>query len=282
MSEDWKREEVEAAITDYFDMLAKELRSEPFNKAEHNRRLQKIVPARSRGSIEKKHQNISAVLLELGYPYINGYKPLRNYQAMLGGIVEERLLQAEALNRTVSDTVEREARDQPAVGDILSILVPAPSREDDRLKLYDIKHFTPRLIQRNYLEIEARNRSLGLAGEEFVMRFEHERLWRAGERVLADRIEHVSATKGDGLGYDVVSYETSGKERLIEVKTTRFGPQTPFFASRNEVAVSEANASSYQLYRLFNFQATPKLYTLAGSLRSTCMLEPVNYSAQPV
>jgi hypothetical protein len=31
------REEVEATVSDYFDMLAKELRGEDFNKAEHNR-----------------------------------------------------------------------------------------------------------------------------------------------------------------------------------------------------------------------------------------------------
>jgi hypothetical protein len=37
MSESWSREEVEAAVADYFGMLAKELAGRPFNKAEHNR-----------------------------------------------------------------------------------------------------------------------------------------------------------------------------------------------------------------------------------------------------
>ena len=36
---DWSRLEVEAAVADYLDMLALELRDEPFNKAEHNRNL---------------------------------------------------------------------------------------------------------------------------------------------------------------------------------------------------------------------------------------------------
>ena len=40
------------------------MRGEAFIKAEHNRTLQKILTTRTRGSIEKKHQNISAVLLE--------------------------------------------------------------------------------------------------------------------------------------------------------------------------------------------------------------------------
>jgi hypothetical protein len=69
----------------------------------------------------------------------------------------------------------------------------------------------------NYLEIEARNRRLGLAGEEFAMRFEEERLWRAGQKRLADKIEHVARTRGDGEGYDILSFEESGHERLIEV-----------------------------------------------------------------
>lgn len=36
MSDSWSPEEVEAAVADYFVMLAKELRGEPFNKADHN------------------------------------------------------------------------------------------------------------------------------------------------------------------------------------------------------------------------------------------------------
>ena len=40
---------------------------------------------------------------------------------------------------------------------------------------------------------------------------------------LAARVDRVSETRGDGLGYDVLSFETSGRERLIEVKTTNYG-----------------------------------------------------------
>ena len=58
---DWTRDEVEATVADYFVMLESELRGESYSKAEHNRRLQQII-GRSRGSVEFKHQNISAVL----------------------------------------------------------------------------------------------------------------------------------------------------------------------------------------------------------------------------
>ena len=43
---DWSRLEVEAAVSDYFEMLTKELRGESFNKAEHNRDLRRSFVAR--------------------------------------------------------------------------------------------------------------------------------------------------------------------------------------------------------------------------------------------
>jgi hypothetical protein len=161
--------------------------------------------------------------------------------------------------------------------------VPPPISENERALLYDRPRPSVATLglNKNYLEIEARNRSLGRAGEELVVRFEHERLWRAGKRSLADRIEHVAATKGDHFGYDIQSFEESGKERLIEVKTTRFGATTPFFASRNEVEVSDGRADEYRLYRLFKFKERPTLFILNGSLRQTCQLDPVRFAGTP-
>ncbi len=66
MPEAWSREEVEAAVADYFVMLRKELSGEQYNKAEHNRLLQNLLSGRSHGSVERKHQNTSAVLIDLG------------------------------------------------------------------------------------------------------------------------------------------------------------------------------------------------------------------------
>jgi hypothetical protein len=98
---------------------------------------------------------------------------------------------------------------------------------------------------------------------------------------LADRIEHVSESKGDGLGYDILSFEQTGRERLIEVKTTRFTEWTPFFASKNEVETSEERKQEYQLYRLYHFTKEPKLFVLPGSLRDSCELEAIQFSAFP-
>jgi len=89
---DWSRDEVEAAVADYFEMLHYELAGLlRFNKAEHNERLRRSLVQRSKGSVEFKHANISAVLILHGYPYVDGYKPRFNFQALLEQVVLEFL-----------------------------------------------------------------------------------------------------------------------------------------------------------------------------------------------
>ena len=39
MADDWSREEVEATVADYFDMLGQELHGQNYNKSAHRRRL---------------------------------------------------------------------------------------------------------------------------------------------------------------------------------------------------------------------------------------------------
>lgn len=281
MAEGWSREEVEIIVADYFDMLACELRNRLFNKADHNRGLQQILPLRTRGSIERKHQNISAVLLESGYPYVEGYKPLSNYQQLLRDVVEARLATASDVETAVANAVTAPTIAPPTVDDILAVQVDAPSGERPSSIVNEPRDSPRPAVRRDYLAIEARNHSLGRAGEQFVSRFEHERLWRAGQKRLAERVEVLATTRGDNLGYDILSFEVDGRERLIEVKTTQFGPMTPFFASKHEVVTSETEREKYQLYRLFRFRRDPKLFILPGALGTTCVLHPVQFSAVP-
>jgi hypothetical protein len=76
---DWSRLEVEAVVDDYLSMLASELAGTPYNKTAHRRALMPLLNARTEQSIEFKRANISAALLDAGFPYINGYKPRSNY-----------------------------------------------------------------------------------------------------------------------------------------------------------------------------------------------------------
>ena len=166
----------------------------------------------------------------------------------------------------------------PLITDTAGVLVDAPVVAPSVRSPDAPAYFNARApIKRDYLDREARNISLGNAGEEFVLAFEHARLFAAEQKVLADRVEHVSRTKGDGLGYDVLSFDASGKERFIEVKTTSFGKETPFFISRNEVEFSRANDAHFHLYRLFEFRRSPRLFDLAGPVERNCLLNPVSY-----
>lgn len=79
---DWSESENDMIVADYFAMLTQELANKPYSKTDHNRKLQTQI-GRGRGSIEYKHQNISAILKGLGETWIDGYKPAFNYQASL-------------------------------------------------------------------------------------------------------------------------------------------------------------------------------------------------------
>jgi hypothetical protein len=280
MPADWSQEEVAATVADYFDMLAAELRGERINKNEHIRQLYKILRNRSVGAIGFKYSNISAVLVELGFPYIDGYKPRGNYQILLRDEIVSRLDDSAELRLLTSAIVEASASKSPIARSLSDILVPPPIRYRHSKHVYDDRKPTqsPRRNV-NYLEIEARNASLGLSGELFALEFEHRRLWETNHRALANRIEHVSQTQGDGLGYDILSFDLDGRERLIEVKTTNFGPMTPFFVARREVTKSSEEPSKFNLYRVFGYRKAPQLFMVPGSLKETFVLDPTEYRA---
>lgn len=77
----------------------------------------------------------------------------------------------------------------------------------------------------------------------------------------------------------MLSFEASGRERLIEVKTTAFSETTPFYVSVNEVQVARERSEQYRLYRLFNFRASPRLFELPGAIETHCRLDPATYRA---
>ena len=277
--DDWNRAEVEAIVADYLSMLASELAGTPYNKAAHRRALRPLLANRSEQSIEFKHANISAVLLDAGFPYINGYKPRANYQTLLAEVVDERMQRAKGLIEIATADVDRPIA-VPEVDDILAVLTERPKPFTEPRKAAEPLRPVVRLTT-NYIEREARNRSLGSAGEEFVLNFERARLIHAGREALAAKIEHTSKVRGDYEGYDVLSFEEGGAERLIEVKTTKYGSDTPFFVTRNEIVTSERNASKYQVYRLFAFRAAPRLYTLPGAIPASCHLSAATFAALP-
>lgn len=276
---EWSRQEVEAIVDDYLSMLASELAGTTYSKAAHRRALLPQLNGRSEQSIEFKHANISAALLDAGFPYISGYKPRSNYQALLAEVLAEQMTGAAQLQEVAAADADRPMV-VPEVDDILAVLTAAPKSSGDSHKVAEPSRPAIRLTT-NYIEREARNRSLGAAGELFALNYERARLIHIGKENLAARIEHTSRVRGDHEGYDILSFDETEAERLIEVKTTKYGAETPFFVTRNEVSTSERRASLYHVYRLYSFRQTPKLYTLAGAISQSCQLSAASFLAMP-
>ncbi|MBV5345758.1 MAG: hypothetical protein JZU63_09710, partial [Rhodoferax sp.] len=106
---DWSREEVEAIVADYLTMLTLEMAGQGFNKTAHRKSLQVKLSGRSDASVEFKHCNISAAMIDLGFPYIRGYQPRSNYQMLLGEIAEQQVSGAESLDQVALAAVQQPA-----------------------------------------------------------------------------------------------------------------------------------------------------------------------------
>lgn len=275
MARDWSRAENEATVASYFAMLEAGLRGEPVNKTEQRNRLLPLLENRTKGAVEFKHQNISAVLLDLRVPYLSGYLPALNYQQDLRDVVLAQLME----RRVLREVIEQSALSvpvEPESVDPVQVFEPPPQPRERRRREAGTMVRSPV----DYLQLEAGNRQLGLAGERFVIDLERERLERAGKGNLAAQVSHVAIERGDGLGYDVLSFEEDSREMLIEVKTTKYGEYTPFYVSRNELDVSEQRAAFYHLYRVHSFGAQPRIFRKIGALADSFDVSPASYIAR--
>jgi hypothetical protein len=264
----WTGEELDLIVSDYFLMLRDEAAGVSFNKAEHNRLLRANID-RSEGSIEFKHQNISAVLQQLGLPRIRGYLPATNYQKAIIAAVDRYLSQNPVAlhpESAVSGFAERPGLFVETPPNLLPV---TPRREDiERL----VRKFNP--VERDF-----RNRKLGRDGEELVIQFERERLKQRDRPDLAKKIRWISEEDGDGAGYDILSFDEKGRERFLEVKTTVGSDTTPFYITRNELSFSSERPEAFRLCRVFDFSIRPRMFELAPPLRNFVHLSPLSYEA---
>lgn len=274
MAEDWSKSEVNIIVTDYFQMLIEEIKGSAYNKTEHRRSILPFLKNRSEQSVEFKHRNISAVLANIGVPYINGYKPAWNYQKLL----EEAVLHFLSRNHQVEKSFQLFAEASPPINTAIvlfeNLLEPPPERQP-LAQEPEIVYRNP--IKVNYLEVEQANRLTGNFGEKIVMEYEKWRLLREGKDSLAERIEWVSQTQGDGLGFDILSKNTNGTDRYIEVKTTKLTKEAPIFFTKNEYDFSLANKNNYFLYRVFNLKQDPRLFMMGGAFDDFCSYRAVKF-----
>lgn len=274
MVDTWTDSEIDLAVADYFAMLAEELAGRAVNKAARYRALAELIP-RSAKSVERKHQNISAVMIGFGQPWITGLKPARHYQLALEDGVQ-RWLEAHPgwLNPNRFPSVAQVVADTPRLW-----IGPPPMHRNEPPPV-DPRLMAAVAMKYDIAGRDERNRALGRAGEAVVLHHERTTLEDAGRHDLAAEVRWISDQDGDGLGYDIASFEPDGRKRLIEVKTANGWERTPFFISRNELAVSRERSDHWHLIRVYDFARRPRAFSLRPPLESFVELTATSFSAR--
>ena len=265
----WSYAEIQPTVTAYFAMLQAELAGLPYIKANFNREVQDAT-GRSRGAVDYKFENISAVLSEIGLPYVLGYKPYGNYQSALRTEVERFLAHDPEIARLLE---QGPAPDLPPTAQLVEVdppVMPPPSTTGRGRTTVGV----------DYLQRQARNREVGRQGELLVVAHEREWLSANGLPELAKRVLHVPSTLGDGAGYDVSSFLLDGSPHHIEVKATRGSITAPFFLSASERRYALEHPGAYSIYRIFDLGPNPGFYKLTGDLTEILDLTPVTYQAR--
>lgn len=287
----WTDTENDLVVASYLQMLSLELSGTAYVKRENNRRIREHLH-RSHGSVEFKWQNVSAVLLGMGLPWIPGYKPAPNFQGSLvdavvrathqqpieGGNWFPRAKGQDSLG-SVAEGAERYLGPTPtrpwASPPLLMGILPKPSAlaeaaEESRKRVAGF--FDPALR-------DARNSEIGERGEGLVLDFERRRLLAAGRSDLADAVEWSSKERGDGLGFDISSFTVDGEPRELEVKTTPGWATTPFHISRNEREVADANADRWRLVRVWDVARVPRAFVVTPPLDRLLEMSATSYRA---
>lgn len=134
----------------------------------------------------------------------------------------------------------------------------------------------------NHIQNNKENKRIGDLGELFVIQFEKEKLIQANKPKLAKKVAYHAKDLGDGLGYDVLSFDEEGNKMFIEVKATKSNKNTPFFITRNELERSKQEQDNFFIYRVYNFNdETLKgdVLILQGDASNLCV-EAVNYKVK--
>ncbi len=86
----WSESETRAVIRLYLQFWDAENSGEAYSKAKPVRELAATL-GRSKGSIEAKLMNVSAVFVQLGRPFVTGYKPASNFAKDMPELVAAEL-----------------------------------------------------------------------------------------------------------------------------------------------------------------------------------------------
>lgn len=131
--------------------------------------------------------------------------------------------------------------------------------------------------------LNKRQKKLGTFGECLILKDEENKLLDKG---ISKPVEHVAITKGDGLGYDILSYDEYNNEIFIEVKTTKSNMIENFYLTAKELEICRDKKKQFKLYRVYNLNMSLKTYNVevfdGEELLKIFDLVPVSYVAKKV
>ncbi|WDV44507.1 DUF3883 domain-containing protein [Clostridiaceae bacterium M8S5] len=210
-----------------------------FNFENHDVRIYHRLKEKHNFSVS--YINISSNLFEILSKEFSSY-----LQESIEIIQEDKILQ---LNKT-----------KKSVG----VLTEPPHRTDIKKKKA-LKKKKPQKI--DYVKLAKSNDTIGKTGEEFVLNLLKKELKEKG--LSNKKVRHVSKKDGDGLGYDILTYNEHGEEVFVEVKATTQGVKSPFYMSSYEREFAIRNKEYYKLFRVFNLDLSTGIgdyYIIEGDI----------------
>lgn len=151
-----------------------------------------------------------------------------------------------------------------------------------KAKAIETKKFTLKVVKKSvklkpahvdFVQKAVSQKNVGQAGEEFVYQYEREKVSKY-KLPKTKQVRWVSKLDGDGLGYDILSFDKMGREIYIEVKATEGSENGTLFITANELEMSELYPEQYRLYRVYDLDVanlTGKISIREGSLKELCI-----------
>ncbi|MGK7924004.1 MAG: DUF3883 domain-containing protein [Spirulina sp.] len=121
---------------------------------------------------------------------------------------------------------------------------------------------------------------LGEQGENFVFEYEKKLLIKHKLKHLAERVKWI-ARDNVAAGYDVLSFDLYGREKYIEVKTSKLNI-LGFYLTENELNTAKKLGSAYWIYKVVDIKNKPKIVLEIQNpaekiLQDRLILQPISY-----
>ena len=281
----WSIEETNLVCDLYLHQLKSYLSEKKTLTPGHTREFLARKLNKSNKAVRLKMHHISSILVNSDLPYLETFKPFSRVDIDFVDWKETELIKKKLLKEL--DTKE-----------FIDLFITALSKSNysteitenntfEKLPKPEVFEYNKTISQKtiricpkiNYVEREIKNSKLGEAGEKWVLDFEKRRLKNIGRGDLTDKVIWASKDIGDGLGYDIISYDKDGNKLFIEVKTTCLGKYSVFYLTEREIKTAAELGNDYLIYRVFDFDKETKIYKIENNIQEELNLIPNTYRA---